>query len=789
MMIGSFMVDSQLFDEGELARSVVNDLTQNDGFAIIDPTWRITHLNEQAARQWQREPEELIGKVIWDVAPDLPGTTMEGVFREMMQNRRAQRYEFQNAINNRWYQLRFYPWKDGIAIYSVDITEHELAAENIRQQNAILAGINRIFQEAITCETEEELGKVCLTVAQEVTQSKFGFIGEINPETNLLDSVAISNPGWEACQIEQQEQDGEKVALSVGTHGIYAGVLLNGKSLLSNEPENHPNWIGTPQGHPTISAFLGVPLCLNGKVAGMIGLGNRPGGYHAQQVAAAEALAPAIVQSLMSKRAEIALKATHNEVVNERNRLLAVMEALPVGLAIYDKNGGVLQSNQAFEEVWGSPRPDANSVEDYAAYQAWQVDTDQPIQPEEWASAQSLEKGQAVVGQFLRIQRFDGTQGYVMNSGAPVRDAQGQISGGVVAIMDITAQVKAENALHESEDRFRVALSSLPMTVYILDKDLRYTWIYNPRLGIDAQQILGKRDDEIMPESADEFIALKQAVLDSRQGVQQEIQVNIKGERTYFLLSLEPLLSNDGKVNGLIGASLDVTAQRRIEMEHREAVTQMEIHRRLVEQREQDRQNTARDIHDGPVQTLSSISFNLQFVKENFPNPALQAELEQIGVSLKGAIQELREVVNELRPPALIRFGLAKAIMVHKEEVRERYPQIEWDYQLEADGETLPEPACLTLFRIYQEAINNIARHSQAQKAWVRFKVEPEQVTLEIEDDGQGFPENGNLVQYIDDRKFGLAGMKERADTIGGSLTIASRPGQGTLIRVVKKMG
>jgi len=155
------------------------------------------------------------------------------------------------------------------------------------------------------------------------------------------------------------------------------------------------------------------------------------------------------------KRAEHEQKRSRVEAEKERRRLEAVMEALPVGVAITDAQGGSIRSNKAFEQAWGSPRPAAASVSDYAAYKAWWPETGIPVAPEEWASAQATQKGQAVVGQLLEIQRFDGSRASVINSSAPIFDDDGKIAGCAVAIQDITDLRKAEVALRQSEERLR----------------------------------------------------------------------------------------------------------------------------------------------------------------------------------------------------------------------------------------------------------------------------------------------------------------------------------------------
>jgi two-component system CheB/CheR fusion protein len=155
------------------------------------------------------------------------------------------------------------------------------------------------------------------------------------------------------------------------------------------------------------------------------------------------------------------LEAARAATEGEKRLLETVMEALPVGVSIVDATGGNIKSNRAFEEVWGGPRPPAVSLADYAAYRAWWTDTGEPVRPEEWASARAVQTGEAVSGQLFEIERFDGSRAFVLNSASPVLDTRGKIVGGAVAIQDITALRRAEEALRESEKRVRLKLSSI----------------------------------------------------------------------------------------------------------------------------------------------------------------------------------------------------------------------------------------------------------------------------------------------------------------------------------------
>lgn len=147
------------------------------------------------------------------------------------------------------------------------------------------------------------------------------------------------------------------------------------------------------------------------------------------------------------KQIETQLRLANQELVEERNRLRAVMEALPVGVAIVDEKGGNIRSNAAFEQIWGGNTPPADSVADYDAYKAWWVESGEPLRPEEWASARSVQRGERITGQYVEIQRFNGERATVINSAAPIYDFGGKVAGSAVAIMDVTERRRYEEKL------------------------------------------------------------------------------------------------------------------------------------------------------------------------------------------------------------------------------------------------------------------------------------------------------------------------------------------------------
>jgi len=203
-------------------------------------------------------------------------------------------------------------------------------------QNRILGGVTTVLEAALTSATEEELGQICLRVAVEVTESRFGFIGEIGPD-GVLHDVAIYAPGG-ATACEMHAQTGHRLAPAGATaRGLYGQVLSGNRSLLTNAPAAHPASLGPPAGHPPLDAFLGVPLLRGDRATGLIAVSNRDGGYDDDHRRALEGLAPAVVQAFDRKRAEEALRDSERRTSAElgfTNTLLRAAEALSSSMHI-----------------------------------------------------------------------------------------------------------------------------------------------------------------------------------------------------------------------------------------------------------------------------------------------------------------------------------------------------------------------------------------------------------------------------------------------------------------------
>jgi PAS domain S-box-containing protein len=203
-----------------------------------------------------------------------------------------------------------------------DITDRKRAEEQIHRQSKLLAAINKVFFKTLTADSEEDVAKTCLSVAQEITESKFGFIGEITPE-GLFSITSLSDPGWEACRI--LETQANVLVKDMVIRGILGQVLLKEQSFIVNDPASSPDRVSIPEGHPPLTSFLGVPLKDQGKVIGMIAMANNASGYTAEHQQDMKALSVAFMEAIRRKQAEEELKQTLEHLRRAFSSIVQVM--------------------------------------------------------------------------------------------------------------------------------------------------------------------------------------------------------------------------------------------------------------------------------------------------------------------------------------------------------------------------------------------------------------------------------------------------------------------------------
>ena len=212
-----------------------------------------------------------------------------------------------------------------------------------------------------------------------------------------------------------------------------------------------------------------------------------------------------------------------------------------------------------------------------------------------------------------------------------------------------------------------------------------------------------------------------------------------------------------------------------------------EAQRQLLRSREEERARLARELHDGPIQTLIGLHLQVgMLLSQEESDSPMTKTLSGARAEVKQLLSDLRQVCTELRPPMLDTLGLNAALRALAEEWSAQHdPAIQLELPLDASLRSLPDETAVNLYRVTQEGLSNVAHHAEAKQVTVRLAWEDNLLALTVQDDGQGFAAPAALHSLAAQGHYGLVGIQERVDLIGGRLTIESAPGQGATVRVV----
>ena len=347
----------------------------------------------------------------------------------------------------------------------------------------------------------------------------------------------------------------------------------------------------------------------------------------------------------------------------------------------------------------------------------------------------------------------------------------------LVVVNDVTERLRTEAALRESERRFRALATAAPVGIF--EVDLRGACSF---LNERGAEIFGKPAAEcrgfgwmehVYPEDLER---LQHRWVDGRERGQEivhELRVRGADGRIRWIEGAgRPLVDAWGEIRGYIGTLTDVTERRHAELERRRFVTE------LVQAQEDERRRIATEIHDDPVQAMTAVEMRLESLRRRLEGAEAEA-LEHVTGTVQETVARLRGLLFDLRPPGLDREGLAAALRALLERLTR-----EGDMGFEIEDQMLREPpleARTVLYRVAQEALANVRKHSKASRIDVSLSDRENGALLRVRDDGVGFDP-----ATVDEERpghLGLVSMRERAEMAGGRFRVASAEGRGTLVK------
>ena len=333
-----------------------------------------------------------------------------------------------------------------------------------------------------------------------------------------------------------------------------------------------------------------------------------------------------------------------------------------------------------------------------------------------------------------------------------------------------------ERQVKERTRRFTSILRHTPAVVYVKDREGRYAYV-NPRFtelfGVRNAAVRGKTDFDVFPyEFAHAFRENDRAVLSGRTPLQVEEIFPHGGDPRVYLSTRFPIYDEEKEATALCGISIDISGIKKAEDQLRR------LSDGIIAGQEQERAAVARELHDEFGQVLTALGLDAAWLRDRLKenDPAASRQAQAMCGLIDKAIDEVRGIATRLRPGALDHLGLVDAVEWYLRDFEKR-TKLRCDYRNDRVPR-ISDKVATAVYRITQESLTNVARHSGASRVDVFLRADDGALLLTVEDDGRGFDpdrlgESGGL---------GGVGMRERASLIGGTLSIGSRPGGGVRI-------
>lgn len=511
-----------------------------------------------------------------------------------------------------------------------------------------------------------------------------------------------------------------------------------------------------------------------------------------------------------------------NDTQTSERLLRLVLETLPLSVQVMDREGKLILFNEeAVRRIWGAVI--APPGERYARSIGYWHESGERIARDEWASQRALRHGESRSNQLVDIVSFDGERRTIKNSAAPLRDDSGEILGAVVVNEDVTEALRARDEI-ERRERQQAALAQLGLfalrsahTKALFDEAAAlvartlgveygavFEWMpdeqrmeMRARSGPWDAETIARVTVPTMPGFMAWFylrsttpVVVRDLPRETRfapcellaaHGVQSGIAVPIAGKSHAFgVLEVnskttrtftEDEIQFAWSAANVLASSI---AREQSADELRDKRTELQtLSRRLIEVQEAERRAVARELHDDFGQVLTALRMNLQR-----PVPD---EKENIAL-VDGAIARMRDLVQDLRPPQLDELGLEESIRWYVQREARR-AGLEVTTHVEALGAEPPSAVATAIFRVMQEALTNVMRHANARAVTATLRRVDAYLELVVRDDGKGFVIADARKRAARGESYGLLGMKERVELVGGALEIDSVVGGGTTLR------
>src|SRR5262245_42955178 len=393
-----------------------------------------------------------------------------------------------------------------------------------------------------------------------------------------------------------------------------------------------------------------------------------------------------------------------------------------------------------------------------------------------------------------RVRRADGLYRCVLEHGVPRFTAGGKFTGYIGSIVDITERRYAEQLLKESERELRLLTELIPQQVWVVLPDGTIDYVNQRWLdytGLTREKALKTRPTNVLHRD-DRRRIIKVARENFAEGKQFDLELRIRranGEYRWFLTRAMPLRDEEGNLIKWYGTNTDIEDRKREEESLRKSeealreshVQIKDLAGRLIVAQEEERRRINHRLHEDLNQQVAALAMGLGWLGRQLPNAedSVRNQIAKLEDRTNLLSEQMSDLSRELHSSTLEHVGLTAAMRMYCLEFS-RQEGIEVFLEISGDIESIPPEMALCLYRVTQESLRNIAKHSGAKIAEVILTNTEESLELRVADQGSGFdPQQTNLRSGL-----GLISIEERVKLLHGGFEVCSQPGAGTELKV-----